>query len=94
MTVFSYKEISFKNAEYLPFDNVNHSGYGYPIKKGYMQEEYDTNSKETVDKMHIRYAEILISYAEALYEYNGKSVMTNWKLLSTTLENVPDLIRN
>ena len=72
MTVFSYKEISFKNAEYLPFDNVNHSGYGYPIKKGYMQEEYDTNSKETVDKMHIRYAEILISYAEALYEYNGK----------------------
>ncbi len=72
MTVFAYKEISFKNAEYLPFDNVNHSGYGYPIKKGYMKEEYDTNSKETVDKMIIRYAEILISYAEALYEYNGK----------------------
>ena len=42
-----------------------------PSKKG-MKEEYDTNSKETVDKMIIRYAEILISYAEALYEYNGK----------------------
>ena len=72
MTVFSYKEVSYKDAEYLPFDNVNHSGFGYPIKKGYMKEEYDTNQRETVDKMIIRYAEILISYAEALYEYNGE----------------------
>lgn len=36
-----------------------------------MKEEYDTNGKETVDKMIIRYAEILLSYAEALFEYNG-----------------------
>lgn len=42
-----------------------------------MKEEYDTNSKETVDKMIIRYAEILISYAEALYEYHGKSAMNS-----------------
>lgn len=37
-----------------------------------MQEEWATSSKETVDKMLIRYAEILLSYAEALYEQNGK----------------------
>ena len=74
MTVFRYKEPNaFKGAAYTPFDNTNTGNtYGYPIKKGYMNEEYDTNGKETVDKMIIRYAEVLISYAEALFEYNGK----------------------
>jgi hypothetical protein len=36
-----------------------------------MLDEWNTVNKETVDKMIIRYAEILISYAEALYELNG-----------------------
>lgn len=36
-----------------------------------MADQWATNSKETVDKMIIRYAEVLLSYAEALYEYNG-----------------------
>ena len=36
------------------------------------KDEWNTVNKETVDKMIIRYAEILISYAEALYEYNGQ----------------------
>lgn len=81
MTVFKYLEKSFKGAQYRLFDQVNHNGFGYPIKKGYMDEEYDTSSKETVDKMIIRYAEVLISYAEALYEYSG--AISNEKLDET-----------
>ena len=72
MTVFRLNEVAFKGAQFRPFDSVNNgASFGYPIKKGYMKEEYDTNSRETVDKMIIRYAEILLSYAEALFEYNG-----------------------
>lgn len=71
MTVFSLGEQAYK-APYEPFNSVNQThGKGYPIKKGFMQEEYETRGKCTVDKMKIRYAEVLISYAEALYEYNG-----------------------
>lgn len=36
-----------------------------------MYDEWQLNGKATVDKMIIRYAEVLLSYAEALYEYNG-----------------------
>lgn len=87
MTVFAYKEVAFKGAEYRPFDQVNHNGSGYPIKKGYMNAEFNTNAKETVDKMIIRYAEVLVSYAEALYEYNGE-------ISDTKLEETVNLIRN
>lgn len=71
MTVYSIGEDAYKGP-YTPFktDDQTH-GYGYPIKKGFMLSEWSTNGKEVVDKMIIRYAEILISYAEALYEYNG-----------------------
>ena len=86
MSIFSYKEIAFKGAEYRPFDQVNHSGRGYPIKKGYMNSEFDTNAKETVDKMIIRYAEVLLSYAEALYEYNGE-------ISDTKLNETVNLVR-
>ena len=71
MTVFAYREKSYGDSPYIPFDNVTHGGYGYPVKKGYLKSEADTQGKETVDKMIIRYAEVLLSYAEALYEYNG-----------------------
>ena len=46
-----------------------------------MMDEWITVGRETVDKMLIRYAEILISYAEALYEYNGS--ITNDQLDKT-----------
>lgn len=71
LTLFSVGEEAYKGP-YIPFrgDSQTH-GMGYPIKKGFMRDELDTNSKETVDKMIIRYAEVLISYAEAIYEYNG-----------------------
>lgn len=71
MTIYAAGEEAYKGT-YKPFktDDQAH-GYGYPIKKGFMLDQWSTNSKETIDKIIIRYAEILISYAEALYEYNG-----------------------
>lgn len=71
MTIYAAGEEAYKGT-YKPFktDDQAH-GYGYPVKKGFMLDQWSTNSKETVDKIIIRYAEILISYAEALYEYNG-----------------------
>lgn len=68
MTVYKRNEIAYKDA-YVPFGNQH--GNGYSLKKGFILSEWGTNSKETVDKMLIRYAEVLITYAEALYEYNG-----------------------
>lgn len=68
MTIFKKKEIAYKGV-YNPLAQ-NH-GFGYGLKKGFMLEEWNTNGDETVDKMLIRYAEILLSYAEALYELNG-----------------------
>lgn len=69
LTFYQKDETAYK-AGYTPFSNQGGNGYG--LKKGFMLDEWNTNSKETVDKMIIRYAEILISYAEALYEYNGQ----------------------
>ena len=68
MTIYHRDEEAYKGG-YTPFSNQHGNGYG--IKKGFMLDEWTTNSKETVDKMVIRYAEVLLSYAEALYELNG-----------------------
>lgn len=67
MSVYGWHERDYKNQEFVPFS----FGNGYNLKKGFDAAEWATNSKETIDKMIIRYAEVLISYAEALYEYNG-----------------------
>lgn len=68
MTIFKIGEDAYKGS-YIPL--ANQSGNGYSLKKGFILSEWQTNSKETIDKMLIRYGEVLISYAEALYEYNG-----------------------
>ena len=68
MTIYHKDEEAYKGG-YTPFSNQHGNGYG--IKKGFMLDEWTTNSKETVDQMIIRYAEVLLSYAEALYELNG-----------------------
>lgn len=68
MTMFKIDEEAFKGP-YQPF--ANQHGYGYSLKKGFMLEEWSTTNRESVDKMLIRYGEVLIAYAEALYEYNG-----------------------
>lgn len=68
LTIYHLGEDAYKGA-YMPF--ANQHGNGYPIKKGFMVDQWALNGSETVDKMLIRYAEVLLSYAEALYEYNG-----------------------
>ena len=66
MTIYRVGEEAYKGA-YSPFS----FRYGYNLKKGFDLLQWGTNSKEYTDKMIIRYGEVLISYAEALYEYNG-----------------------
>lgn len=83
LTFFQKDEDAYK-AGYNPFGNQHGNGYG--IKKGFMLDEWNTVNKETVDKMIIRYAEILISYAEALYEYNGS-------ITDTQLDNTINKVR-
>ncbi len=82
LTLYSVGEIAYKDTPYSPFvTSTQTHGSGYPIKKGFIQSEWATTSKEILDKMIIRYAEILISYAEALYEHNGS--ITDAKLDET-----------
>jgi len=69
MSVFQLGEEAFKGA-YVPF--VNQHGYGYSIKKGFIIEDWGTVNAETVDNMVIRYGNVLVDYAEALYEHNEK----------------------
>lgn len=78
MTVYKIGEDAYKGA-YQPLNNQH--GNGYSIKKGFMLNQWSTNSQEYVDKMLIRYAEVLVTYAEALYEYNG--AITNDQLEKT-----------
>ena len=66
MTIFRVGEEAYKGA-FSPFS----FRYGYNLKKGFSLTQWNTMNKEYVDKMIIRYGEVLISYAEALYEYNG-----------------------
>jgi hypothetical protein len=68
MTVFSLDEEAFKGP-YQPF--ANQHGNGYSLKKGFMIDQWNTTNREYVDKMLIRYGEMLVTYAEALYEYNN-----------------------
>ncbi len=67
MTIYKIDEEAYKG----PFKPFGFST-GYSLKKGFSLEQWNTLNKEYIDKMLIRYAEILISYAEALYELNGQ----------------------
>lgn len=64
---------------YLPFDPQR--PYGYPIKKAFVGSQW-ASQRESTDKIHIRWGEMLISYAEALYEYNG-AIITDAQLDET-----------
>ena len=66
MTIYKIGEEAYKG----PFNPFGF-GTGYSIKKGFSLQQWTTNGGEWTDKMIIRYAEVLISYAEALYELNG-----------------------
>lgn len=87
MTIFSLNEVNafVGKGPYQPFTNQH--GNGYSLKKGFIQSEWSTNSRESVDKMLIRYAEVLITYAEALYEYNGSITDAHLELTVNALRN-------
>ena len=57
--------------KYYPFDSQRPKAY--PVKKAFFGSlwEQSVNNKDFTDKIIIRYAEMLISYAEALYERDG-----------------------
>lgn len=57
--------------KYYPFDSQRPKGY--PAKKTFFGSmwERSVSNKDFTDKILMRYAEMLISYAEALYELNG-----------------------
>jgi hypothetical protein len=84
MSLYKLGEDAYKGA-YIPFNNQH--GYGYSLKKGFLLSEWESNSRETIDKMLIRYAEVLISYAEALYEYNGAITDAQLDLTVNALRN-------
>lgn len=65
MTIYKTGEEAYKGL-YIPFAHR----FGYNLKKGFIMHDWETQ-KGVVDKMVIRYAEVLVSYAEALYEKNG-----------------------
>lgn len=70
---------------------------GYSLKKGFDLEQWGTNSKEWTDWMAIRYAEVLISYAEALYEYNGNITDDQLDITVNALRNrvgMPAMLTN
>ncbi|MDR1632270.1 MAG: RagB/SusD family nutrient uptake outer membrane protein [Dysgonamonadaceae bacterium] len=57
--------------KYYPFDSQRPKGY--PTKKAFFGSlwEKSVGNKDFTDKIIIRYAEMLVAYAEALYERNG-----------------------
>lgn len=67
MTIYRIGEDAYKG----PFKPFGFST-GYSLKKGFSLEQWNTSNNEYIDKMIIRYAEILLTYAEAIYEYNGE----------------------
>lgn len=67
MTIYRIGEDTYKG----PFKPFGFST-GYSLKKGFSLEQWNTSNNEYIDKMIIRYAEILLTYAEAIYEYNGE----------------------
>lgn len=66
MTCYKINEEAYKGA-FVPHNFHR----GYSIKKAFDLIQWASTNKEWTDWMAIRYAEVLISYAEALYEYNG-----------------------
>ncbi|MCD8032452.1 MAG: RagB/SusD family nutrient uptake outer membrane protein [Bacteroides sp.] len=68
MTVYSLGEEAYKGifSQAYAFGRT-----AYIMKKGFIMEDWNHNSGAVVDKILIRYAEVLLTYAEARYELNG-----------------------
>ena len=69
LTVFRAGETAYKGA-WVPTTSLG-SRTGYAEKKGFNIPDWTINSAATVDRMLIRYAEVLLVFAEAKFELNG-----------------------
>jgi hypothetical protein len=68
MTVYQMGEEAYKGP-WVP--NASAVRTGYACKKGFNLDDWNNLGKATVDKALIRYAEVLLTYAEAKFELNG-----------------------
>ena len=68
MTVFKAGEEAYKGP-WVP--NASAVRTGYACKKGFNLDDWNNIGKATVDKALIRYAEVLLNYAEAKFELDG-----------------------
>ncbi|MDB5229394.1 MAG: RagB/SusD domain protein [Chitinophagaceae bacterium] len=68
-TVYQANEQAYKGP-WVPTTSLG-SRSAYATKKGWNIEDWTINSAATVDRMLIRYAEILLIYAEAKFELSG-----------------------
>ncbi len=66
MTVFSTPEVAYQGP-WIPKTSLG-SRTGYAPKKGFSVIDQTINGAATVDRMLIRYAEVLLTFAEAKYE--------------------------
>ncbi|PPL00662.1 Starch-binding associating with outer membrane [Parapedobacter indicus] len=69
MTLFQAGEQAYKGP-WIPTTTLG-SRSAFAAKKGFNIEDWQTNGAGTVDKILIRYGEVLLTYAEATYELNG-----------------------
>jgi hypothetical protein len=68
-TVFQANEQAYKGP-WVPTTSLG-ARSAYATKKGWNLEDWTINGAGTVDRILMRYAEILLIYAEAKYELNG-----------------------
>ena len=68
-TVFQANEYAYKGP-WVPTTSLG-ARSAYATKKGFNAEDWTLNGAATVDRILIRYAEVLLIYAEAKYELNG-----------------------
>lgn len=68
-SVFQANEVAYKGP-WVPTTSLG-SRTAYATKKGFSLEDWTINGAATTDRILIRYAEVLLIYAEAKYELNG-----------------------
>ena len=68
-TVFKNGDSAYKGP-WVPTTSLG-SRSGFATKKGFNAEDWAINSAATTDRMLMRYAEILLIFAEAKFELNG-----------------------
>ncbi len=68
-SVFQANESAYKGP-WVPTTSLG-ARSGYATKKGFSLDDWTLNGAATTDRILIRYAEVLLTYAEAKYELNG-----------------------